>query len=1413
MQSMQEPTKSNHRYAKLGEMYKTTSKEIDLQNIVKINNTEDLTDFIWNFIEESSKNVESENKETKIISDSPQSLSDVKFQTRPEKVSVSLPLESLGTIKQRLSHYISTQPPPGPVPKSLRDGLETEDDVSETISKIVAEQENMYQEGANDEENLQEQLKIIQDHYNDDDNYTSEDEIIEVYVNGELVSQSEPVEDTTNIYDEAPIAIGPENKVTWTLSAPKTPNSAMMSQMGNPSMASQMYEDDYDYNYEESDSVPEPSLMQPPHIVASNALTSLNDLFQQHLNQKNSGHLQQLMPLDLITKLQQSPINLPESETLNIILTPGGVNRNHPNIAILPTSDLPEISSNISNDIGVDIEAILSSLAGSASKIRNEPMIVEENHTQLIKQPGRPTTLKIKETMSEILGDSNSPQINVLSNKEEENSFQDLESLIRQVTGETVQKLPMNMPKSSMTLDDQLKLNVSTKTNIVNIFAFNIYPTSSSTSMSDKNQYQINDFSSLGTSIKTQANVLFQPPGVPPTHIESMYDFQSQPTPAPTPPTKKNTIDKILGAVLLSQLEGGGSERVIEALGQSPEMMSFILNSNSEVSTTTTPSPTLPVAGGLYPEGIDNLSEYSPGPYGTIARNNAIQKLIMAMSQADDGTKDPQHLVDIMNEMPDYAKLLLKTPTRQRAEDDTPLGPLGYPISQAETSTSGNTPVRRVNQQDLLRGMGGSAAAALMAGAVVTYPYWLPLLAGRRRRRKRFAPIRDSRDTNPEISNDWLAYLTGSKYNSRENINKRLNHWVTQDTNDEGVNIAATPATEIAEDDQSPRRRLKDKVRVSLTNVDTENVQEWRNNYIEKGQAKEKPELYSNYYSLSVSEKKRKKSTISTSTITTTSTTTTKISTTTRSSSTTSTTVEYNLTPTVTSSKRTSLVSESLLFWTTARPKFRKPTRKTTSITSTTETSAITSVTTSTTTENSFTISAEMPAYLYGVSTLRNVQSTLSTTTKSSVLQKSSLKTTPRSEFMWFTKKPIYQLSPSSTSTSTISPTSSQSSSAWWRQKPSNIIKLSAVIGDSTSTTTKSIFTNQNLKEESPTLRPNFNNKYVYNQPITRTPAEKLNWSEKFAPVKATNLFKTEIVVENPPLTIDKKKDDFLWLDDVAPKSSIVNMEKKVSASPSLPVGKTKQKEVNLPKWPYVENLWNKVDKIMGDLLEPEDLKSNKISSIENVFSSLNLDTSVLEEIENESLYNSLNSSPSPPTTTPATQRPDQEYWQNLKRKYGFISAYTEHYSEKTTEKPELPKPSFYSVKTPPFLNEIVLETELKTETVAPPSKTQTVDSSNILYFDSTLQPPSQPYDKHPNILVAKRNISSSNDVLDYLNELMKDKETPDSINLNDKETTMRSFFKPDLLPTDFSEDFPILKEIDKVQESLGNNINFFSTL
>ena len=38
-------------------------------------------------------------------------------------------------------------------------------------------------------------------------------------------------------------------------------------------------------------------------------------------------------------------------------------------------------------------------------------MIVEENHTQLIKQQGQPTRVKVKETLSEIHSHREEPQV------------------------------------------------------------------------------------------------------------------------------------------------------------------------------------------------------------------------------------------------------------------------------------------------------------------------------------------------------------------------------------------------------------------------------------------------------------------------------------------------------------------------------------------------------------------------------------------------------------------------------------------------------------------------------------------------------------------------------------------------------------------------------------------------------------------------------------------------------------------------------------------------------------------------------------------------------------------------------------------------------------------------------------------
>merc|ERR1712029_1227610 len=77
------------------------------------------------------------------------------------------------------------------------------------------------------------------------------------------------------------------------------------------------------------------------------------------------------------------------------------------------------------------------------------------------------------------------------------------------------------------------------------------------------------------------------------------------------------------------------------------------------------------------------------------------------------------------------------------------------------------------------------------------------------------------------------------------------------------------------------------------------------------------------------------------------------------------------------------------------------------------------------------------------------------------------------------------------------------------------------------------------------------------------------------------------------------------------------------------------------------------------------------------------------------------------------------------------------------------------------------------------------------------------PYANNPSILIAKRNISSTNDVLGYLGELMKGNKNelqPQNTMDSGTTSTMRSFFKPDLLP-DIS--YSDLKKLNTLQESL----------
>jgi len=176
--------------------------------------------------------------------------------------------------------------------------------------------------------------------------------------------------------------------------------------------------------------------------------------------------------------------------------------------------------------------------------------------------------------------------------------------------------------------------------------------------------------------------------------------------------------------------------------------------------------------------------------------------------------------------------------------------------------------------------------------------------------------------------------------------------------------------------------------------------------------------------------------------------------------------------------------------------------------------------------------------------------------------------------------------------------------------------------------------------------------------------------------------------------------------------------------------------------------------------------------------------------------------------TEKTTKVPDQSYWQELKRKHGFISAHTDLYPEKaSTFKPELAfltqdnSPQYYHANIP-NLSSLLYENDHQTVT-----EPELIKSDNEINFDLENQPPSMPYSKNPAILVARRNISSSSDILDYLSQLMSTAKKLENVNGGqlegiDRDTTIRTFFKPDLLQPN-SDPLPLLQGLEKLQQSL----------
>ncbi len=179
------------------------------------------------------------------------------------------------------------------------------------------------------------------------------------------------------------------------------------------------------------------------------------------------------------------------------------------------------------------------------------------------------------------------------------------------------------------------------------------------------------------------------------------------------------------------------------------------------------------------------------------------------------------------------------------------------------------------------------------------------------------------------------------------------------------------------------------------------------------------------------------------------------------------------------------------------------------------------------------------------------------------------------------------------------------------------------------------------------------------------------------------------------------------------------------------------------PNWPYVENIWKNVDRIVEDLINDEQPPGEKEGSPPVIPNPLVDDLSrfSLNSLTEDDSY--IHNLPPYSFIEKPLQLSDKEEWLDLRDQYSFLNGNNE---ASMTEK-----------------------------------------NPGQIEFDPLDQPETQAYDKNPAILIAKRNITTAQDILNYLGSLMETvgKEGPVG---DERDTTTRSFSKSGPWPPDVEE-------------------------
>ena len=407
----------------------------------------------------------------------------------------------------------------------------------------------------------------------------------------------------------------------------------------------------------------------------------------------------------------QQPLNVAGDDALNIMITQGdGVSA--PGVALYPNDDLKQ---NISEMLNIDFDQLIGEVSKSVGEVEM-PLRVEEHHVVTTEHKGqkRPPYYKYTETVADVepSGDGKKPLVNVLSKKYKEGDLFDaqndklrwVEMMQRPLKGVSSQR-PTTLDGFMHDAENgDVKVNVTTKTNIVNVFTFNIFVKNGTTGTGtgpEDGSFSVVKEAPVRTNIQTTANIeSSDESGGSPVSSISLYQYKAN-TKASEDEVKGGAaeMEKWLKILLNHQAYGDGSNIVAEAV--------------------------------LKDASLQQLPEARTGAAAAASSTGLYHR------RGEDTTHKP------------FPSQILGYKTDMN-------GDLIVEGTNSKISPTTSSPPKA--QRGLIETLAGSPIPTILAGIAAVSPAVLTVLGGKRRKKRELKDV--------DIPDQWLSFLLGTRYGS-----------------------------------------------------------------------------------------------------------------------------------------------------------------------------------------------------------------------------------------------------------------------------------------------------------------------------------------------------------------------------------------------------------------------------------------------------------------------------------------------------------------------------------------------------------------------------------------------------------------------------------------------------------------------